>query len=36
LRTPSLLTDVIKKYSIHSPERQPEIDLSRGYEKVVP
>ena len=26
--------DIIKRYSIRSPERQLEIDLKRGYEKV--
>ncbi len=30
-----LLQDTIKNYSIRSPERQLEIDLRRGYEKVV-
>jgi len=33
---PYLLDDTIKKYSIRSPERQLEIDLNRGHEKVVP
>ena len=26
--------DIIRRYSIRSPERQLEIDLKRGYEKV--
>ena len=33
---PELKQEVISKYSIRSPERQLEIDLKRGYEKVVP
>lgn len=36
IENPYLLDDTIKKYSIRSPERQLEIDLNRGYEKVVP
>ena len=31
-----LLQDTIKKYSIRSPEKQLQIDLDRGYEKVTP
>ena len=27
--------DIIRRYSIRSPERQLEIDLKRGYEKVI-
>jgi hypothetical protein len=30
-----LREEVISKYSIRSPERQLEIDLSKGYERVV-
>ena len=36
IENPYLLDDTIKKYSIRSPERQLEIDLNRGYEKLVP
>ena len=36
IENPYLLDDTIKKYSLRSPERQLEIDLSRGYEKLVP
>ena len=35
LEKPDLLQETIKKYSIRSPERQLEIDISRGYLKVV-
>ena len=35
LENPSLLQETIKKYSVRSPERQLEIDLLRGYEKVI-
>ena len=30
----ALREDIIRRYSIRSPERQLEIDLKRGYEKV--
>jgi len=33
---PELLEETIRKYSIRSPERQLEIDLVRGYKKVIP
>jgi hypothetical protein len=36
LENPLLLDETRKKYSIRSPERQLEIDLKRGYLKVVP
>ena len=36
LERPHLLQETIRKYSVRSPERQLEIDLSRGYERVVP
>jgi hypothetical protein len=36
IENPYLLDDTIKKYSIRSPERQLEIDLNKGYEKLVP
>jgi len=36
VENPLLLRDIIEKYSIRPPERQLEIDLRRGYEKVVP
>jgi hypothetical protein len=36
LNNPELLADTMRKYSIRSPERQLEIDLERGYEKVIP
>jgi hypothetical protein len=36
IENPYLLDDTIKKYSIRPPKRQLEIDLNRGYEKVVP
>jgi len=32
---PDLLREVIKKYSIRSPERQLELDLKKGYKKVI-
>ena len=35
LERPDLLEDTIRKYSVRSPKRQLEIDLSRGYLKVV-
>jgi hypothetical protein len=35
LKDPELLDRTIKEYSIRSPERQLEIDLKNGYEKVV-
>jgi hypothetical protein len=35
LERPDLLEETIRKYSVRSPERQLEIDLSRGYLKVV-
>jgi len=36
LKEPGLLEKTIKEYSVRTPERQLEIDLSMGYEKVVP
>jgi hypothetical protein len=36
LENPDLLRETIKKYSVRTPERQLEIDLRRGYEKLVP
>jgi hypothetical protein len=36
LDNPELLAETMTKYSIRSPERQLEIDLERGYEKVIP
>ena len=36
LENPNLKQEVIDKYSIRSPQRQLEIDLKKGYEKVVP
>jgi hypothetical protein len=35
LKDPELLDRTIKEYSIRSPERQLEIDLKRGYGKVI-
>ena len=35
LRNPGLREKIIRKYSMRSPERQLEIDLERGYEKVI-
>ena len=35
LEKPDLLQETIRKYSVRSPERQLQIDLSRGYLKVV-
>jgi hypothetical protein len=35
LEDPELREEVIRKYSIRSPERQLEIDLDRGYGKVI-
>jgi hypothetical protein len=35
LERPDLLQETIRKYSVRSPERQLEIDLARGYLKVV-
>jgi hypothetical protein len=35
LERPDLLQETIRKYSVRSPKRQLEIDLSRGYLKVV-
>lgn len=34
LKDPELLERTIKKYSVRSPEKQLEIDLEKGYEKV--
>lgn len=36
LKDPELLGKTKKEYAIRSPERQLEIDLKKGYEKVVP
>jgi len=36
VENPFLLEETRRRYSIRSPERQLEIDLSRGYERVVP
>ena len=36
LEDPGLLQEIREDYSIRSPERQLEIDLKRGYEKVLP
>ena len=36
IENPFLLEETKRKYSVRSPERQLEIDLSRGYLKVVP
>ncbi len=36
LENPDLLQETIEKYSVRSLERQLEIDLLRGYERVVP
>jgi hypothetical protein len=36
LENPFLLEETRKKYAVRSPERQLEIDLNRGYLKVVP
>jgi|GEM_PF-2678055 len=36
LQSPRLLQDTIEKYSLRTPEKQLELDLNRGYEKVVP
>ncbi|MEW6664142.1 MAG: hypothetical protein AB1512_02830 [Thermodesulfobacteriota bacterium] len=36
LEDPELRKEVIRKYSVRSPEKQLEIDLNRGYEKVTP
>jgi len=36
LQSPGLLHDTIEKYSLRTPEMQLELDLNRGYEKVVP
>jgi len=35
LKDPELLERTIRQYSIRSPERQIEIDLKNGYEKVI-
>ena len=35
LKNPDLREKIIKEYSIRSPERQLELDLERGYEKVI-
>jgi hypothetical protein len=35
LERPDLLQETIRKYSVRSPERQLEIDLSTGYLKVM-
>jgi hypothetical protein len=35
IENPDLLRETIEKYSIRSPSEQLEIDLKRGYEKVV-
>jgi hypothetical protein len=36
LKDPELLEETMKKYSVRSPERQLDIDIRRGYEKVIP
>ena len=36
LERPDLLQETIRKYSVRSPERQLEIDLAKGYDRVVP
>lgn len=36
LERPDFLQETIRKYSVRSPERQLEIHLARGYERVVP
>jgi hypothetical protein len=36
LKDPELLEKTKREYSVRTPERQLEIDLERGYEKVVP
>jgi len=35
LERPDLLQETIRKYSVRSPQRQLEIDLARGYLRVV-
>jgi hypothetical protein len=35
LKDPELLERTRKKYAVRTPERQLEIDLSRGYERLV-
>ncbi len=36
IENPELLEITRRKYAVRSPERQLEIDLGRGYERVVP
>lgn len=36
LENPELLQETRKKYAVRSPERQLQIDLERGYERLVP
>ena len=36
LKNPEFLEETRKKYAVRTPERQLEIDLSRGYERLVP
>ncbi|MCJ7645713.1 hypothetical protein MUO65_02230 [bacterium] len=35
IENPYLLNDTILKYSVRSPKKQLEIDLKKGYEKVI-
>jgi hypothetical protein len=35
IENPFLLEETRKKYAVRTPERQLEIDLDRGYEKVI-